>query len=161
MPLILIIIGCVLIIFNIRFVKDNKTSIKKAPVVDDNSFTRVLQNEEIDITAVDVIVGELRVEFSETILELQKEIVRLNDRIDDLVEDNMAFKNSLILPINEIKNDKEDVNNDKEKENLNETSSRMNEIGELLSKGFSVEEISEKFQIGRGEILLIKRLYQK
>jgi hypothetical protein len=151
--------GLLLIIFNIRFIKGDKATSIKVAKKDKNSFTRVLENEELDLTAVDIIVGELRMEFSETILELQKEIVELTNRVDGLIDirsqEKVLESNSIMAPIIEKEVILENVVIE------NEAYSRTNEIGELLKKGFSVEEISEKFQMGRGEILLIKKLYQK
>lgn len=155
MSFFLIIIGIALIGLNVRFIKDGKGTVKTVGKKDKNSFTRVLQNEEIDLTAVDVIIGELRMEFSETILELQKEIVELTDKVEGIIETSVIEKENFEIPVD--KNNMLMEASEIEKEPNN----RMNEIGELLKEGFSVDEISEKYQIGRGEILLIKKLYQK
>lgn len=151
----LIIVGIILIIFNVRFIKDDNKVVNKIVKKDKNSFTRILEDEELNLSAVDIIVGELRMEFSETILELQKEIVELNNKIDGLVETGFEKSEVFELPREEKEVILENYNVDKGANN------RTLEIGDLLNKGFSVEEISEKFQMGRGEILLIKKLYQK
>jgi hypothetical protein len=158
MPFFLMLVGLLLIIFNIRFIKSDKAPLIKAAKKDKNSFTRVLDNEELDLTAVDIIVGELRMEFSETILELQKEIVELSNRVEGLAYEKEKEKETSKVKIEESY---KLPNIQKEVIPESEALSRTSEIGELLKQGFSVEEISEKFQMGRGEILLIKKLYQK
>lgn len=155
MPFFLVLIGAVLIIFNVRFIKEDDTSGKKVVKKNKNSFTRVLKDEELDLTAVDIIIGELRIEFSETLLELQKEIVELTGKVDSLIEEKVPEREGFVLPIEENEAILGNLNIEKE------PYSKINEIGELLRSGFSVEEISEKFQMGRGEILLIKKLYLK
>lgn len=200
MVLILLGIGLLLIIFNIRAIKKEK-----------NSFKNVFIHTEEDMEEFDVKLSELRREFSETILELQKEIVILKESLQssknineaiineedykaehsndimesdikegngtylknlyetNIMEEDKAFENTNVIQENqgnfddEIMDNKEEVSNIKESalNNDNELSNniKIDEINKLLALGLSIEEISEKLSIGRGEVLLIKELY--
>jgi len=198
---ILLGIGLLLIIFNIRVINKEK-----------NSFQNVFNHTEEDMQEFDFKLSELRREFSETILELQKEIVELKESYkvnhnikeaaknigetqdknnNEIIYSNKENLNS--IKENRIKNDKEDNSNifnydyenksqslNSEEENRNKDEEynsynlyeenkknemsnniKIDEISKLLALGLSIEEISEKLDIGRGEVLLIKELYLK
>ncbi|MFL0269632.1 hypothetical protein [Candidatus Clostridium radicumherbarum] len=194
MVLILIGIGLLLIIFNIRAIKKEK-----------NSFKNIFIHTEEDMEEFDVKISELRREFSETILELQKEIVILKencqssksiketinnsedykaehsndimeseiDEVNDthlnnldetkIMEETEVIEENQVQFDDEIMDSKEKLSNIKENviNNDNELSNniKIDEINKLLALGLSIEEISEKLSIGRGEVLLIKELY--
>ncbi|MFL0246761.1 hypothetical protein [Candidatus Clostridium stratigraminis] len=200
MVLILLGIGLLLIIFNIRAIKKEKSS-----------FKNIFIHTEEDMEEFDIKLSEIRREFSETILELQKEIVILKEdydsskninepinraedfkaeHIDDtieseikegndiylnnidkskimeenkaseitkIIEENKSEFNSEIIDNNEkLSNIKENIIND---DNELSNNIKIDEINKLLALGLSIEEISEKLSIGRGEVLLIKELY--
>jgi len=157
----LLVIGILLIFFNIKAVKKDETS-----------FGKVFRNTEADMTEVDVRIGELRREFSETILELQKEIQKLqkNDvnylSIDkeeltekDIENENIEQESNLNEDLNISL--KEDTINKMEDIKIKSNSIKIEEINSMLSMGYSVEDISTKLGIGKGEVLLIKELYLK
>lgn len=156
----LLVTGILLIFFNIKAVKK-----------DEASFGKVFRNTEADMTEVDVRIGELRREFSETILELQKEIQKLqknevNSSIDEkeIIEEEIEEKK-----IEQESNLNEDLNISLKEDTINKTedikiksnSIKIEEINSMLSMGYSVEDISTKLGIGKGEVLLIKELYLK
>lgn len=146
MSLILLIVGIFLVIYSMKYMKNDKVS-----------FTKVLRVKEEAATETDVLIGRLRMEFSETILELQQEILELREQVNMLGNvDQMGNDMLRVRGVRETPSQKDEVISEIYKNN-----GRTNEISELLEKGFSVEEISEKFQMGRGEILLIKELYQR
>lgn len=147
MTLVLILIGLLLILFNIRFLHEKKA--KPKVTVDDhrNSFRKIYEDEEMDTSAVDIIIGELRVEFSETILDLQKEIMKLDQKIDKMSLEILEYQNNKPQFIDELV---EDI-----------PMNKMEQIGSLLRDGNTVDELCEKFKMGRGEILLIEKLYRK
>lgn len=216
MTLVLIIIGAVLIILNVKAVIREKNT--------KPTFQGILEHTDSEIDDFDIKIGELRREFSETILELQKEIIELKElsenkeisaskteadnnfenikfleaaRVIEEKQDNeqlnysnsvpkkteksakvskqamrkgtKAYKNSK-LGINE-----KDITDDNKNENYNEVkadnkneiindnhnSIKINEIDKLINEGLSIDEISEKLGIGKGEVLLIKDLYIK
>lgn len=150
MPIFLILIGTLLIVLNVRAIKKEK-----------DSFKNILNQKELDTTEVEVMIGSLRREFAETLLELQKEIVELkkekpivqieeddyeNEKVEDEnYEDEQVSASeelSVLLQDEETENDK------------------VNKVKELFKEGKSVEEVCEKLNIGKGEVLLIKELYR-
>jgi hypothetical protein len=153
MSYLLLIIGILLIFLNLKAIKKDK-----------NSFDSLVKENGDKISDFDVAAGELRREFSETILELQKEIYELkealrtkkeNDKNDNNGEQNLIGEGRIIeeKPVKE-----EEVINPEEtlRENNN---FKINEIEELLRRGISMDEICSKYNIGKGEVLLIKDLY--
>ncbi|ERI91266.1 hypothetical protein HMPREF1982_03225 [Clostridiales bacterium oral taxon 876 str. F0540] len=162
----LIITGILLIVFNIRAVRKQ-----------DTSFGKVFSNTEADLTEVDIRIGELRREFSETILELQKEIIKLqkneidNKSINDHDDTNEVIMEKEIEEVQisqEVEQNKslyvdakEDTIKETENINLKSNSVKIDEINSMLNKGYSVEDIATKLGIGKGEVLLIKELYLK
>lgn len=87
------------------------------------------------------------------------------------VNESNAFVNYLIddsTPINGIdeNNTEENINKNNEAyqkkgSNVKHNNVKVDEISKLLDEGLSVDEISEKIGIGKGEVLLIKELYIK
>jgi hypothetical protein len=63
-----------------------------------------------------------------------------------------------ILDYNNIKEEENSQNIDKKEDSNN---IKINEIETLIQSGLSMDEISEKLGIGKGEVLLIKELYLK
>jgi hypothetical protein len=156
-----------LIIFNLKALKKEKSS-----------FGKVFHATEEDMMEFEVRLGEVRREFSETILELQKEIVELKKQnIYEVYENETKVKetsdeiisvekaHSSVAPEYSSKQESEDlgtvnikVDNNHER-NAERNSVKIEEINKLLTKGLSVEEVSIKLGIGKGEVLLIKELY--
>ncbi|WP_298837185.1 DUF6115 domain-containing protein [Clostridium sp.] len=147
---LLIFIGLILIILNVL-------SIKKQ----NKSFNGVLGNAIGNIQDDDIRIGELRAEFSESILELQSEIMGIKELME---------KNNEIHKNNEEKYDNKDkriVKDDTKLENENEildaprnnSSEKVDEIKRLFSEGSSTDEVCEILHLGKGEVLLIKDLY--
>jgi hypothetical protein len=161
------VIGLVLVILNVRAIKNEK-----------NSFKQVLSDKEYDLSEVDVRIGQLRREFSETILELQKEILSLKEEqkskeavLENISNEDVQEYRSIDIVIekdeeviSEVKVIDSQIVNEKleeKSEKIQNGSNRIKEIGELLDKGTSIDEICEKFKMGKGELLLIKDLYLK
>lgn len=169
MILLLLTIGILLVLLNIKAIKKEK-----------NSFSSVFHHTEENMEEFEVKLGEIRREFSETILELQKEIQKLKKiNENDIIVNNDNFKAKEVEKNYEKTNEevKEHIaknidieSNEKVTDNSNENEDRntktnnsvkIDEISKLLSKGLSVEEIGAKLGIGKGEVLLIKELYLK
>jgi len=66
-----------------------------------------------------------------------------------------------IVDINATKKDIKNEANSKGSNSSKQNNVKVNEISMLLDEGLSVDEISEKIGIGKGEVLLIKELYIK
>lgn len=178
MPYIILFIASLLIFFNVRALKKEKMS-----------FLSSFQNASMDMNEYDIKLGELRREFSETILELQKEILDLKLKLEnssvneieqpklhedfeiEAANDERKNLNTDIINVSadkyEDKIENLDYNNIEEENSQNidikeeSNNIKINEIEILINKGLSVDEISEKLCIGKGEVLLIKELYLK
>lgn len=98
------------------------------------SFSSTLNVAEVDMTEFEVEIGNLRKEFAESLSEIQSEVEKLKIKIE---EDDYK-------------------ENDREQNNV-----LISEIEDMLSEGLTIEEISKKLNIAKGEILLIKELYLK
>lgn len=131
--IVLFVIGIVLVIFNARAVLREK-----------NSFKNQLDLKQESSEKFEIEIGKLRNEFGETIFELQKEIENLKE-------------NSVKLNKHGDKDEKETGNS--EFENYNNV--KIDEIKRMIDDKVSMDEISEKTGIGKGELLLIKELYIK
>ncbi len=153
---VLLIIGICLIVLNVRGLKKEK-----------NSFKNVLNKEKVNIDDVKLEIGSLRKEFAETLLEVQREIVSIKDKLD--MEENLhtngdeSYKEKTIYD-DKIENIKDIVDIDFNKEvveDKKENKLRIKEVRDLINKGLSIEEIADVLKVGKGEILLIKELYLK
>ena len=155
MPILIILSGVLLIYFNYKGLKK-----------EDKSFLSILHNEEENISDTDLEIGKLRREFSETILELQKEIIELkevkqyNYPKDNSyqLEDNTNDEN--YTKIDTLIDDEIDIV-EEENETENQVIGRMNVIKDLIDKGYTDEDICESLSMGKGEVLLIKSLLKQ
>ena len=165
MIFLLLLVGSILIFLNVRALRKEK-----------DSFQFTLNNAGNDMEEFEVQIGALRREFTETILELQIEIEKLNKKeiylnenqvenhIENEVENIVENKNQKIKTSqNEkiIQSEKINKISTKKSENNTDNSVKINEIEKLIAKGLTIEEISQKLGMGKGEVLLIKQLYLK
>lgn len=143
MPIVLIIIAVLLIIFNIKAIKN-----------EDKKFKDVLDEKERSMTPSDIAIGEIRKDVAESLLEIQQDIELLKhsvakydkeqDKENDKEEDN-----------------KEEQNKKEENEEKIDENNKVTAVIKLLSIGKDVDEISTELNLGKGEVLLIKELYKK
>ncbi|GAA0782523.1 DUF6115 domain-containing protein [Hathewaya limosa] len=145
MIIFLLTIGIILIIYSVLGIKK-----------EEKGFNNFLEGSFENAKDEKLEIGILRKEIAETLTEIQKDLVSMEDEIAEL----KVFKESL-------KNVKEsnsslNINFDcKKDDNIKSNENRKLEIKKLLEEGHSVEEISANFNIGKGEVLLIRDLYQK
>ena len=145
MPAILIIIGGILIYFSLK-------SIKKENY---NNFEKILKNKEENIEIRDVEIAKLKVQFSETILELQKEIYSIKENLEEKKYINSELEENI------FDNIKEDVDNEElNEETINKEISKSEQVRRLEEAGFTDDEICSQLNLGKGEVLLIKGLYK-
>jgi hypothetical protein len=157
---LLILIGISLVIINVKALKNEK-----------NTFKETFDDVSSNLKDYDVDIGKIRKEFAETILELQQEIEDLKDNIDNekvktYQEDEID--NEYINSDIEESNGKDDFTEELDKQHNGQKSEehqlnsvKINEIKEMMNEGLSVDSISEKLGMGKGEILLIEKLYLK
>lgn len=174
MIIYLVILSAILILFNIKSVKKEKLK----------GFSSILKNEEETVTDATVEMIKLRKDLSETIVELQREIVDLKEEVnylkykltDERVQSKNIKLNTLVsdeyvkasdnekktynknLNTNDGKKSEEPKQNNDNKKDI-ENSERVLEIKKLIKKDLSDDEICKKLSIGKGELLLIKSLY--
>ncbi|MBB6624249.1 hypothetical protein H7E67_12480 [Clostridium gasigenes] len=159
MGFILIIIGALLILLNIK-------AIKKA----DNSFSSILKREESTVNRdYDVEIISIRKDLAESIFDIQKEMEEIKASVLDITnkENTINYLESI-----EEKIEKDDIiTNDIKVEDKNiiseinfaykpEKINKVDEVKRLVQDGFTDEEICTKMFIGKGEVLLIKGLFK-
>jgi hypothetical protein len=151
----LLLIGIMLVILNTRAIRKEK-----------QSFNNIFHTAEEDMREFEIRLGEVRREFSETILELQKEIEELKENnnrkypIEEAKENENSAEELIEVPLT-IDTQEKNMKNKSVEYNKANNSVKIEEINRLLEKGLSIEEISTKLGIGKGEVLLIKELYLK
>lgn len=160
MFLLLVIIGILLILLNIKAIKK-----------EDNSFSSILKREESTTNRdYDVEIISIRRDLAESILDIQKEMEEIKNsirnignsdkltehysestKLDDIIINDIVnnIENQNVAVISEI-----DFTSNKKKIN------KVDEVKNLVKDGFSDEEICEKMSIGKGEVLLIKGLFK-
>ncbi|MBZ9688060.1 hypothetical protein G9F72_017140 [Clostridium estertheticum] len=149
---LLIFIGLILVILNVL-------SIKKQS----KSFNGALSNAIENTQDYDLRIGELRLEFSESILELQSEIMEMKEIMKKNQVTNKKLNTSYLEEAGSIEHNEKIYDENKSEiiidEADNSSSEKVEGIKRLFSEGLSVEEISEIMHLGKGEVLLIKDLY--
>lgn len=147
MSIVLNLMGITIIIFSLSsLIKESRNS-------EANSFQAVYEEKKEEVKDTDLLIAEMRKEFAETILELQKEIIDLKEKAYGEEKINSSEEG-----VKEIS--REAIETDTEKESVY-NGVKVNDIQKLYAEGYSLEEISEKLGISKGEILLIKDLYLK
>ncbi|PJI09883.1 MULTISPECIES: DUF6115 domain-containing protein [Clostridium] len=154
---ILIIIGIILICINLKAVKN------------DDSFDSNFENQLKNTKDYDLKIGTIRKEFAETILEMQQEIQELKYNIDTYKKeaelgDNkkveyLEKKNDILVSKSNIHKDLERKDLNVKDDNNNIQSAKVSKVKKMFQDGYSVDDISEKLNLGKGEVLLIQKLY--
>lgn len=179
MPIILIIIGIILIVYNYISLKkeslpfeirDSEETQKK-----DNSFEHVLQMNKEDLNEYKIELGIFRKNIAESLTELQEEILEIKKYLniinnDDSLYDDKIIEENISISNND-KNNQDDaiqddiiseINFNNKYDNKKISDSKKTEsIKELLNQGLSEEEICLRLSISKGEVLLVKDLFKK
>ena len=150
MPVILILIGFIFIVFSYISIKKEKNLDINDDKKEDNSFKSILRNNERDLSDYKFELGVLRKDIGESLNELQQEILEIKKALNLFNEKDL---------INEDRYDTKVHNSINE--NYYKESSKASNIRELLKDGLTDEEISEKLSVTKGEILLVKGLYNQ
>lgn len=160
MGFILIIIGALLILLNIKAIKE-----------EGNSFSSILKKEESNTNRdYDVEIISIRKDLAESIFDIQKEMEEIKEsilRINNNKENTINYlekieKDDIITNdiTNNIKVKNEGVISKIEFTYENGKISKVDEVKRLVRDGFTDEEICQKMSIGKGEVLLIKGLFK-
>lgn len=175
MPVILIVIGLILIIYNYRAIKRESSSFDLADV-EKKSFKSVLDNSKEDMNNYKIELGMLRRDIAESLTELQGEIIDIKKSINNLKNNAKIHENkNEIIKIEEDNHGFENNNQNKEKHIDDDVVSEINfsnieminenektvRIKDLLNKGLSDDEICHKLSVSKGEVLLVKGLFKR
>ncbi|GAA0085581.1 hypothetical protein ACH36K_07735 [Clostridium sp. MB05] len=153
LPILIILIGIILIILNIKAIKK-----------EDKSFEKILKREEVNNNRdYDLEIISIRKDLAETILDLQKEIEELKISINDIKNSTLMDDNrSNIENYTEESSDKsinEEVISEINFSNkVNLENNKLEKVKKLLENGLTDDKICEELSIGKGEVLLIKSL---
>lgn len=129
---------------------------------DENEKKAVVQHEDID-EVENKDINEVN-QQSESNDEIEEEVQSGNKIAEENEQKEIDEKEEKARVKNPVKKIDNSINNyDKTDENnkSNNNSVKVNEIKAMIDQGLSVDEISEKIGIGKGEVLLIKELYIK
>ncbi|MDB1922538.1 hypothetical protein PMY56_08835 [Clostridium tertium] len=167
LPILIILIGIILIILNIKAIKkENK------------SFDKILEREESNNDKdYDLEIIAIRKDLAETVLDLQKEIEELKISINNIKSSKIADDNKINIksfkkedsdnsfqkdhPINNFNEDvisEINFSNNSSVSNNNLKSNKLEKVKLLLENGLTDDKICEELSIGKGEVLLIKSL---
>ena len=157
--LILVLIGIVIIFIGI------KTGAKEN---NDNNFAKVLEKKSSNISDEKLEIIRLRKDMSETVLELQQDIESLRAEVEYLRYKEIEKERTEIKTtekktsnnIDVIVDDKliASIKQNKEADD-NRNNIKVELVKSLIDDGLSDDEICRELHIGKGELLLIKGLY--
>ena len=157
---LLIFTGVILVILNVFAIKKQ-----------DKSFNGALENSIENLNDYDIKIGEIRREFSESIVELQRELMDIRVAMEKSVlqvEDTdksydetkkIYNENESDIGIDDFYSSEDKVTKNSMDTSINSNTDKVQEIIRLFGEEKSAEEISEILQLGKGEVLLIKDLY--
>lgn len=177
--ILMIIIGILLIVLNLNAVIKEKKSFQHQLTVKQNS----MEDYRVEIAKIKKEFSETILKLHEEIESLRygrknpaAEVMLYNGRGQKITEnigldDNEADSNSNYNPVNILENkdgdryseniivkqSEESTSGEQERETGNNV--KIHKIRELLKEGMSINEVSEKTGIDKGEVLLIKELY--
>ena len=151
MPLILIIIGIVLIIYNYRAIKKEKKMGNGDDILN-ISFQSVLQDNKEELNDYKMEIGILRKDIAESLTELQEEIVNIRNDLNILknnketYENKEELENKHFLDENDIYsniNKEYNIGNDKKVEKINKIDHLIGDINEnLFAQSYINEELT-------------------
>ena len=145
MSILLIVLGIILILINYRALNKAKKS----------NFNDIYNNADKLTKDYDFELMAIRKDMAESILDLQKEIEELKNVINYSKDIKNINKSSDIVIDNNITT--KDITEEKISENDND---KVTKIKSMIVDGYTDEEICNKMQIGKGEVLLIRGLFK-
>ncbi|AQR92158.1 hypothetical protein [Clostridium saccharobutylicum] len=175
MPIVLIIIGVVLIIYNYR-------AIKREENTSNFSFENILNNNKEDVNDYKIELGIIRRDIAESLTELQQEIIEIKNELNILKNVEEVYENKAEIENNKneytesnddnnVEESNIEINLDIDKEVISEInfseikknidSSKTESIKKLLLDGLTEEQICRELSISKGEVLLVKGLFKK
>ncbi len=188
MPIILLVIGAVLVVYNYIAIKNESVSFEiqdhEERRKEDNLFGNVLEKSKDELNDYKIELGMFRRNVAESLTEVQEEILEIKKYLnivkndENLYDYNFEEKNSIMMGdnidnkidddiISEINfNNRKDVRNSEVNKNKSDNkkaadSRKTESIKELLDQGLSEEEVCRRLSISKGEVLLVKDLFKE
>ena len=140
MPIIIIIIGLVLIIYNYRAIKKGNEIERKEDILN-ISFQSVLQDNKEELNDYKIEIGILRRDIAESLTELQEEIVDIKNNLNKLNNKEMyENKEDLENDIDSNINNEYNKVNAQKAEELNKLDAIIDQIDENLFVNLDVSD---------------------
>lgn len=176
MPIILIIVGILLIVFNYIAIKKESTSFE---IQDherirnkNNSFDNILNKSKDELNDYKIELGMLRRNVAESLTELQEEILEIKKYLNIVKNEDSLYDYNREIENNSINNIDDDIvseinfKNKSISSKINHTdnlsdSKKTESIKELLQQGLSEDDVCRRLSISKGEVLLVKELFKK
>lgn len=176
MPIILIIVGILLIVFNYIAIKKESTSFE---IQDherirnkNNSFDNILNKSKDELNDYKIELGMLRRNVAESLTELQEEILEIKKYLNIVKNEDSLYDYNREIENNSINNIDDDIvseinfKNKSISSKINHTdnlsdSKKTESIKELLQQGLSEDDVCRRLSISKGEVLLVKDLFTK
>lgn len=112
----------------------------KAILKEKNSFDKKYSSAKENISDFEIELGKLRNEFAETLVEIQSELEYIKTKMNP--------------------NDMDDTQHTQYPP-VNPSNIKIEQVNKMLREGLTVDDIAMELQLGKGEVILIKELYQK
>lgn len=189
MPLILLVIGLVLIIYNYRAI-NRAEKIKQCSNGFDISFERVFEENKEEIDDYKVEIGRLRKDIAESLTELQEEILEIKNNVNELKKSEKLSENKEKIKITDLQDEKFEKEDNLDMDEASEEniesnielqddfeikegviseinfveqvdSNKTQSIKKLLEDGLTEEQICHELSVSKGEVLLVKGLFKK
>lgn len=156
-PIILVVVACILIFVNVKFgnkelsLKEYIDNGNRLKINKDSEFQSKLKN--IDFTDDKLQIGQIRKDVAESLTEIQKEIIKVNERIDLIEQKNNNIKKSKAKTINKVINDDldeivKDNTNNKESDQKQKNES---DFSETLHKKITNSNYNNKKHIKKND----------
>ncbi|MDD5794298.1 hypothetical protein ACTNDG_01075 [Clostridium sp. HCP1S3_B4] len=156
-PIILVVVACILIFVNVKFgnkelsLKEYIDNGNRLKINKDSEFQSKLKN--IDFTDDKLQIGQIRKDVAESLTEIQKEIIKVNERIDLIEQKNNNIKKSKAKTINKVINDDldeivKDNTNNKESDQKQKNES---DFSETLHKKITNSNFNNKKHIKKND----------
>lgn len=173
MPIILVVIGLILVIYNYYGIrKENKFGTN-------GTFQNILKENKEDLSDFKLEIGILRKDIAESLTELQEEIIAIKDKInmDGLEKNQNEYENNVEKHViidniydNKTLNSESSVNLEADndviseidfsKKGQNSESSKTEKIKNLLKDGLTDDEICRQLSVSKGEVILVRGLFK-
>lgn len=176
MPIILIIVGILLIVFNYIAIKKESTSFEirdqEKAGNNNDSFDKIFSKSKDELNDYKIELGIFRRNVAESLTELQEEILEIKKYLnivkneECLYEDNIEVENIAMDNIDddivsEINFKNKSLSSKSTNTNNLSDSKKTESIKELLQQGLNENEICHRLSISKGEVLLVKDLFRK